>query len=322
MKFKVLITAPYMQKELDDYRDIFKEQDIEIVVPPVRERLSEAELLEWIKDIDGVIAGDDQFTARVLKSAPGLKVISKWGTGIDSFDRKAAADLGIAIRNTPGAFNEPVADQVLGYMLAFARQIPWIDKRMKDGDWNKIQCFSLYGRTLGIIGVGNTGKAVAERAAAFKMRLLGNDVSEIPQDFLDRTGIEMVDKETLLRESDFVSLNCDLNPTSYHIMGRDEFSLMKPTACFINAARGPLVNEPELVEALQHNEIAGAGLDVFENEPLPKDSPLMSMSNVLLSPHNANSSREHWRRIHESTIRNLLEELKKDREPREMALRN
>jgi len=322
MKLKVLITAPYMQKELDDYRNIFKNNNIEIVVPPVRERLSEAELLEWISDIDGVIAGDDQFTARVLKSAPKLQVISKWGTGIDSFDRKAAADLAIAIRNTPGAFNEPVADQVLGYMLSFARQIPWIDKRMKDGDWNKIQCFSLSGRTLGIIGVGNTGKAVAERAAAFNMRLLGNDVSEIPQDFQKKTGISMVDKATLLRESDFVSLNCDLNPTSYHIMGRDEFALMKPTAYFINAARGPLVHEPELVEALQHKKIAGAGLDVFENEPLPKDSPLMLMSNVLLSPHNANSSREHWKRIHESTIRNLLEELKKDREPREMALRN
>lgn len=309
MKFKVLITAPYMQKELDDYRNIFMGNDIEIVVPPVRERLSEEELLKWIIDIDGVIAGDDQFTAGVLKSAPKLKVISKWGTGIDSFDRKAAAELGIAIRNTPGAFNEPVADQVLGCMLSFARQIPWIDKRMKEGDWNKMQCFSLSGHTLGIIGVGDTGKAVAERAAAFKMRLLGNDISEISQNFLARTGIEMVDKKTLLRESDFVSLNCDLNPTSYHIMGRDEFAMMKPTAYFINAARGPLVNEPELVEALKNEKIAGAALDVFEDEPLPKDSPLLLMSNVLLSPHNANSSREHWRRIHNSTIEHLIEEL-------------
>ncbi|RJR15168.1 MAG: dihydrofolate reductase [Nitrospiraceae bacterium] len=309
MKFKVLITAPYMQKELDDYRNIFIKNDIEIVVPPVRERLSEEELLKWIIDIDGVIAGDDQFTARVLKSAPRLKVISKWGTGIDSFDRKAASELGIAIRNTPGAFNEPVADQVLGCMLSFARQIPWIDKRMKEGDWNKMQCFSLSGHTLGIIGVGDTGKAVAERASAFKMRLLGNDISEISQNFLARTGIEMVDKKTLLRESDFVSLNCDLNPTSYHIMGRDEFAMMKPTAYFINAARGPLVNEPELVDALKQEKIAGAALDVFEDEPLPKDSPLLSMSNVLLSPHNANSSREHWRRIHNSTIEHLIEEL-------------
>lgn len=311
MKFKVLITAPYMQKELDDYRDTFWGNDIEIVVPPVRERLSEEELLTCIDDIDGVIAGDDKFTSRVLESAPKLKVISKWGTGIDSFDCKAAARLGIAIRNTPGAFNEPVADQVLGYMLSFARQIPWIDKGMKDGEWDKIQCFSLSGRTLGIIGVGNTGKAVAERAAAFQMRLVGNDISDMPQDFLDRTGMKMVDKETLLRESDFVSLNCDLNPTSYHIMRRDEFSLMKAVAYFINAARGPLMNEPDLIEALQQKKIAGAGLDVFEDEPLPKDSPLRAMSNVLLSPHNANSSREHWRRIHESTIANLLEELKK-----------
>lgn len=309
MKFKVLITAPYMQRELDDYLEVFKKNNLEIVVPPVRERLSEAELLDIMGDIDGVIAGDDQFTEKVLESASKLKVLSKWGTGIDSFDQAAASRLGIAVRNTPGAFNEPVADQVLGYMLSFARQIPEIDREMKSGRWDKIQCFSLAGRTLGVIGVGNTGKAVVERAAAFKMRLLGNDINAMPQDFIEKTGIEMVDKETLLRESDFVSVNCDLNPTSYHIMSRDEFKLMKPAAYFFNAARGPLVDEPALIDALKNRQIAGAGLDVFEEEPLPKDSPLLKMNNVLLSPHNANSSREHWRRIHESTIANLIEEL-------------
>jgi D-3-phosphoglycerate dehydrogenase len=313
MKFKVLITAPYMQPVIQDYIHIFTENDIEVVAPPVRERLSEAELLEIIGDIDGVIAGDDQFTSKVLRSAPRLKVLSKWGTGIDSFDQAAAKELGIAICNTPGAFNEPVADQVLGYMLSFARRIPWIDQRMKDGEWKKLTCFSLSNRTLGVIGVGNTGKAVIKRAKAFQMRLLGNDIAEMPPDFIAETGIHMVDKETLLRESDFVSLNCDLNTTSYHIMGREEFSLMRQGAYFINAARGSLVDEPAVIEALQNNLIAGAGLDVFEDEPLPLDSPLRSMSNVLLSPHNANSSEEHWKRIHESTIANLLEELKKER---------
>jgi len=309
MKFKVLVTAPYMQQEIEDYRDVFKENNIEIFLPPVKERLSEEELLKWIGDIDGVIAGDDQFTSKVLRAAPKLKVLSKWGTGIDSFDQGTAKELGIAIRNTPGAFNEPVADHVLGLMLAFARKIPWITEDMRSGIWNKVTCFSLSGHTLGVIGVGNTGKAVIERALAFKMNLLGNDIAAMPHDFVKRTGIQMVDKETLLRESDFVSLNCDLNPTSYHIMSRKEFSLMKPDAYFINAARGPLVDEPALIETLKKGLIAGAGLDVFEDEPLPQDSPLRSMPNVLLSPHNANSSPEHWRRIHESTIKHLIEEL-------------
>ncbi len=312
MKFKVLITAPYMQPVIKEYMHFFNDNDIEVIVPPVKERLSEQELLEVIGDIDGVIAGDDQFTSKVLRSAPRLKVLSKWGTGIDSFDQITARELGIAIRNTPGAFNEPVADQVLGYMLAFARRIPWIDERMKDGEWEKLNCFSLSNRTLGVIGTGNTGKAVIERAKAFQMRLLGNDIEEMPSEFIDESGIQMVDKEDLLRTSDFVSLNCDLNPSSYHIMGRSEFSLMKRTAYFINAARGPLVDEPAVIKALQNKLIAGAALDVFEDEPLPLDSPLRSMSNVLLSPHNANSSEEHWMRIHESTISNLLAELNKE----------
>ena len=309
MKRKILVTAPYLQPVLQDYMHIFEENDMEVIAPQVRERLSEAELLEYIQDIDGVISGDDKFTAQVLRSAPKLKVISKWGTGIDSIDQDTAEQVGIVIRNIPGAFNEPVADHVLGLMLSFARQIPWITEEMRAGRWKKLPCFSLADKTLGVIGVGNTGKSVIRRAKCFQLRLLGNDISDMPGDFIEETGITMTDKETVLQESDFVSLNCDLNPTSYHLMGKQEFSMMKPTAFFINVARGPLVDEPALIEALHKGQVAGAGLDVFEEEPLPQDSPLLTMPNVLLSPHNANSSAEHWKRIHEKSIANLLEEL-------------
>ena len=312
MKFKVLVTAPYMQPAINDYMDVFESNEIEVILPPVKERLSEKELLGLMADIDGVISGDDEFTAKVLRSAPNLKVFSKWGTGIDSIDHEAAKQLGVAVRNTLNAFTEPVADQVLGYMLCFARKIPWINDDMHSGGWNKLECFSLLNHTLGVIGVGNAGKATIKRAMGFQMKLLGCDIVEMPAQFLAKTGIKMVDKETLLRESDFVSLNCDLNPTSYHIMGADEFRLMKPTAYFMNMARGPLVDEPTLIAALQNNQIAGAALDVFEAEPLPKNSSLRSMTNVLLSPHNANSSQEHWKRIHKSTLAHLLEELQRE----------
>lgn len=311
MKYKVLISAPYLQPFIQDYLHIFKENNIEVIIPKVKERLSEDELLKVIGDIDGVISGDDKFTARVLNSAPKLKVISKWGTGIDSIDKKSAKQLGIVIRNIPGAFNEPVADHVLGLMLSFARRIPWVDVEMKAGRWEKLPCFSLQGKTLGVIGVGNTGKAVVRRAKGFEMNLMGNDIAKMPKRFLKETGIIMTDKETLLKNSDFVSLNCDLNLKSYHIISKAELDIMKPTAYLINAARGPLVDEPALIEALQAGKIAGAGLDVFEEEPLPTTSPLLKMKNVLLSPHNANSSPEHWKRIHEKSIANLLEELKK-----------
>lgn len=311
MTWKVLVSAPYMQPVLDRFQSIFSSNNIELVVPPVNERLSEEDLLQWVGDIDGAICGDDCFTERALQAAPRLKVISKWGTGIDSIDREECARRGIAVRNTPNAFSEPVADSVLGYILCFARQLFWMDRVIRSGMWCKIPARALRECTLGVIGVGNVGKSVVRRAIAFGMRVLGNDLVEMPATFLAETGIKMVSKEELLRESDFVSLNCDLNPTSYHLMSDHEFSLMGPTAFIINTARGPVVDEQALVRALQEGRTAGAALDVFEIEPLPADSPLRQMGNVLLAPHNANSSPEAWERVHRNTINNLLEELQR-----------
>lgn len=310
-KWKILFSAPYMQPYLERFRPRLEAEGCELVVPPVTERLGEDELLPLVRDIDGAICGDDRFTERVLRAAPRLKVISKWGTGIDSIDREAAARMGIAVRNTPNAFTEAVADSVFAYMLCFARRTPWMDRAMKASVWQKIPGFALHECTLGVIGVGHIGKAVLRRAKAFGMRLLGNDIVPIEPAFIAEVGVQMVDKETLLREADFVSLNCDLNPTSYHLMGDAQFALMKPTAYLINTSRGPVVDEQALIRALREGRIAGAGLDVFEEEPLPLDSPLRQFDNVLLAPHNANSSPEAWERVHENTIRNLLEELKR-----------
>jgi D-3-phosphoglycerate dehydrogenase len=312
MYLKVLVTAPYMQMVIDRFRYIFEEKGIELIVPTVKERFDEQELLEWVTDIDGVICGDDQFTQRVLRAAPRLKVLSKWGTGIDSIDQAACKRLGIAVRNSPNAFSEPVADTVLGYILSFARRLPWMDRIMRQGQWRKLPSVSLRERTLGVIGVGNVGKAVVRRAAAFGMRLLGNDLVEMPFDFLVENRIDMISKEDLLQQADFVSLNCTLNPTSFHLISDNEFALMKSTAVIINTARGPIIDEPALVRALKSEQIAGAALDVFEQEPLPAESPLLKMDNVMLASHNANSSPEAWERVHQNTVQNLLVELEKE----------
>ena len=314
MTWKVLVSAPYMQAVIDRFHPLFEENNIELVVPPVDERLEEEELLKWVRDIDGAICGDDRFTARVLSAAPRLKVISKWGTGIDSIDQDACRELGIAIRNTPGAFSEPVADTVLGYVLSFARRLLPVDREMHAGRWQKLPGISLRECTLGVIGVGNVGKAIVRRAAGFGMRVLGNDIVAMPPEFLTESGIQMVPKDDLLRQADFVSLNCDLNPTSLHLIGDREFSLMKYSAYLINTARGPIVHEAAMVRALREGRIAGAALDVFEVEPLPASSPLLQMDNVLLAPHHANSSPEAWERVHENTIRNLLEVLNESAE--------
>ncbi len=303
---KVLVTAPYMQPVIERFRPLFQNSGIELLLAPVRERLSEEELLRWIPGVDGVICGDDRFTASVIESADRLRVISIWGTGIDSIDQEACRRHGIAVRNTPNAFSEPVADTVLGYMLMFARRLHEMDDHMKKGRWEKIPGVALRECTLGVIGVGNCGKAVVRRAVAFGMRILGSDIREMPGDFVSQTGIRMTSKGELLRQADFVSLNTDLNPTSFHIIAADDLSRMKPTAVLINAARGPLVDESALVAALRQKQIAGAALDVFEVEPLPADSPLRQMPNVLLAPHNANGSPAAWERIHQSTIENLL----------------
>ncbi len=161
---------------------------------------------------------------------------------------------------------------------------------MKRGKWEKMPGKTLSECTLGVIGIGNIGKAVTRRARAFGMKVLGNDIIEIDHVFITETGIEMTNLEHLLSNSDFVSINCDLNPTSRHLINAKTLAMMKPEAILINTARGPLVDEKALIEALQAKRLAGAALDVFEVEPLPLESPLLKMDNVMLAPHNSNSS--------------------------------
>jgi D-3-phosphoglycerate dehydrogenase len=303
----VLFSAPYMLPFLDRFRPIFERAGVELIVPEVRERLEETELLKYAGQFDAAICGDDQYTARVLEAcAPRLKVISKWGTGVDSIDIEVAARFGVKVYRTLNAFTLPVADTVLGCILAFARCLPWMDKAVKAGEWGKLPVRSLSECTLGVVGVGTIGKAVIQRARAFGMELLGNDIIEIDHVFLTENGVRMTSLDSLLSNSDFVSLNCDLNPTSFHLINTRTLSLMRPTAVLINTARGPVVDETALVAALQAGTIAGAALDVFEVEPLPAESPLRKMDNVLLAPHNANSSPVAWERVHWNTIHNLL----------------
>ncbi len=310
MKYTVLLTAPYMLPFVDRFKPVFDSYDIELIIPNVEERMEEENILKYAGQFDGTVCGDDRYSARVIEAClPRLKVISKWGTGVDSIDAKACSRFGVKLGRTPNAFTTPVADTVLGYMLAFARRGPWMDKAMKSGEWKKIPGKTLSECTLGVIGIGNIGKAVTRRAKAFGMKVLGTDIIDIDHVFISESGIEMTNLDTLLANSDFVSVNCDLNPTSYHLINATTLSKMKHTAVLINTARGPIVDEKALVAALSSGQVGGAALDVFEFEPLPLDSPLLKMDNVMLAPHNSNSSPTAWERIHWSTIKNLVEGL-------------
>ncbi len=309
-KYQILISAPYLLPFIERFRPVFEHYDCELIIPQVNERLEAHEILKYAGQFDGTVSGDDRYTPEVLRRcSPRLKVISKWGTGIDSIHQQTCAELGIRIGRTLNAFTVPVSDSVMAYVLAFARRQPWMDRAMKSGVWEKIPGRALSECTLGVIGLGNIGKEVLRKAHAFGMTLLGNDIVPIPVDFLEENQVRMVALDELMRQADFISVNCDLNPTSLHIINHDSLALVKPGAILINTARGPLVDESALVLALQQGRLGGAGLDVFEQEPLPADSPLLKMDNVLLAPHNSNSSPTAWEKVHWSTILNLLDGL-------------
>lgn len=306
MTWRILVSAPYFLPVIEDYRSQLEAAGLELIIADVRERLTEEELLPLVPEIHGAICGDDQFTARVLHAAPHLKVISKWGTGIDSIDVDKARCLGIQVCNTPNAFTDCVADTTLGYILNFARQLYRMDRDVRSGKWIKPDAVSLRECTLGVVGVGNIGQAVVRRAISFGMTVLGCDPVSPPQSFIAETDLKLVSLGELLASSEFVTLHCDLNPTSYHLIDHLQLVLMRPTAYLINTSRGAVVNEPALVDALRNGKIAGAALDVFETEPLPLESPLRELNNCLLAPHNSNSGRAAKKRVHESTIDNLL----------------
>jgi D-3-phosphoglycerate dehydrogenase len=310
MTYRILVSAPHAQPIMAWYRAQLEPAGCEVMSREVVEQLSEEELLPIVGEIDGIICGDDRITERVFRAAPRLKVIAKWGTGVDSIDVEAAARRGVIVRNVPDAFTHPVADTVMGYILLFARKFDQLCRDMRSGRWEKRQGVALFEATLGVVGVGNCGRAVVRRAVPFGMRILGCDPRPVPDPFLKETKLNMVLLEELLRESDFVTLHVDLNASSRHLIDECTLRLMKPSAFLVNTARGGLVDEPALVKALDEKRIAGAALDVFEVEPLPPGSPLRRFEQVWLSPHTANSSPRAAQQVHERVVQNLLEVLK------------
>ncbi len=312
MRYKVLVSAPQMREKIFEFKKELDNNDIAIDIANVSQKLSEDQLLSTIKEYDGVIAGDDEFTSKVLKQAKNLRVISKWGVGIDSIDLAEAKNQQIKVYNTPAGFTESVADYVFAFILNLSRNLHKLDRYVRSGKWQREGGWNLHNKTIGIVGVGHIGQAVARRAHGFKMKILGNDIREVPAHILEKYQIKMIEKDDLLKHSDIVSLNCDLNPSSYHLIDMRELNIMKEGAYIINTARGPIINEKALIKALKNRDIAGAGLDVFEKEPLPEKSLLKELDNCILSPHNAYNGATEVEKIHENTVKNLIKSLKEE----------
>ncbi|MEM7588190.1 MAG: NAD(P)-dependent oxidoreductase, partial [Acidobacteriota bacterium] len=198
MTHRVLVTCGHLQRTIDRYRHLLEEHDIEIEMPAVEQQLSEEQLLEMIAGFDGVVAGDDPFTERVLERGQRLRVVAKWGVGIDGIDLEAARRLGIEVTNTPGVFGDEVADVAMGYVVSLARRLHQIDREVRRGQWHQPPGQTLRGQTLGIVGLGCIGQALASRAAAFGMRLAGSDPRQPPEPFLEASRIQLLELGALL----------------------------------------------------------------------------------------------------------------------------
>ncbi|MGR3313939.1 phosphoglycerate dehydrogenase [Roseovarius indicus] len=285
-----------MIKERDRFDKEIRDRGYEPIWVDVEQFLAEDRCLDLVGDIDGWLAGDDQITRAVLEKAlPRLKVIAKWGTGIDSIDSASAKELGVPVLNAPGAFADAVAEVAIGLILMVTRHLGRIDREIRTGGWPKPQGLELKNSTLGMIGYGAIGRRIGELGAAFGMNVRFSDP------FID--GSESVAE--VARAADVLCLACALTPENHHLVNADLLKTMKPGAIVANVARGPLVDTKALVEALQSGHLGGAALDVFEDEPLPADHPLLGFDNVVVSSHNANNGRGAVEAVHARTLSNL-----------------
>ncbi len=243
---------------------------------------SEERLLERIAGAAIVlnIRSSTRFPARVFERSPDLRLLSLWGTGTDNVDLAAAARHGVTVTNTPGVASTSIAEHTLALLLAVARRIPHLDGRVRAGEWPRGQMIQLHGKTLGVIGLGAIGRKFARLGEGIGMRSIAWTMHPDPA-----LGFTLVELDDLLRSSDVVSLHLRLSDQTRGFLGRRELGLLKPSAIFINTARGAIVDEAALIEALAAGKLAGAGLDVFETEPLPAGHPLTRLENVVLTPH-------------------------------------
>jgi D-3-phosphoglycerate dehydrogenase / 2-oxoglutarate reductase len=282
---KVLI-APAPLANLDaSFLHVLREAGLEPVFPTRTHQLTEDELLETLPGVVASLAGSEPYTRRVLAAHPQLRVIARAGVGYDAVDCEAATDHGVAVCIAPGTNQDAVAEHTFMLILALAKHLIPQHVGVKAGGWPRQANIPLRGRTLGIAGLGRIGKAVAVRGAAFGMPLLAYEPYPDP-DFVKQYHVTLVPLERLLAESDYVSLHMPLTPESKYLINRKTLALMKPTAFLVNTARGALISEPDLLEALRERRLAGVALDVFEQEP-PGKLPLFEPDNVVLTAHTA-----------------------------------
>lgn len=302
----VLVTARAFGRFSQEPYEILDKAGCSFAANPWKgKKLAEPELITLVGDIDALVCGEDEVSANVIAAAPKLKVIAKFGVGVDKIDIEAASARGIAVCNTPGANSESVADMTFCLMLGAARQLPRTGAEVRQGLWQSIIGREVFQKTIGIVGLGRIGRAVARRAQGFSMQVLGFDEYPDPQ-WAEQAGVTLVGLDELLHRADFISLHLPASPATRGFIGTAELARMKPTAFLINTARGDIVDEQALYLALRDGKLAGAGLDVFAQEPPGSDNPLLSLKNIVLAPHVAAHTEEAINKMGMMAAENVL----------------
>jgi len=303
----ILVTCRQMQVELPHHRARLESLGYEVIALDLgdRQQFTAEELLRYSQRLVGIIAGDDELSRDFFAGSSQLKTVIRWGIGMDSVDLDAARQFGVNVRNTPGVFANEVADAAFGYILNLARGFVGVDAAVRRGEWPKYEGVTLAGNRLGIVGIGAIGREIARRAAGFNMEVAAFDpfVESAP------VAVSMVDLNALLSTSRFIVLACPLTSETFHLIDAGRLALVRADSYLINVARGPVVRETDLIDALKTGRLRGAALDVFETEPLPMASELRSLPGVVLGAHNASNTRDGVARASRKAVDFLLEEL-------------
>ena len=303
-KFKVVITD-CDHGSIEEEKKEFGRIAAELILAQIEE---EEELIRVCRDADGLLNQYALLTRKVLETLPKCKVISRYGVGVDSVDLKAATDLGIIVANVPDYCMDEVANQTIAMILTLIRKTAFFDRKVKSGEWDfhlGIPIYRTKGKTLGLIGCGKIGLEVAKRISAFGVKVMTFDpyLEKAPE------GIELKDFDSVLKESNFISVHCPLNNSTRHLIGEKEFKKMEKKPLLINTSRGPIIDEKALIHALREGILSGAGLDVLETEPPDSQNPLLRMENVVLSPHIGFYSEESISELKRRTAKNVADVL-------------
>lgn len=309
MKPRVLFGPAPMRDIPHCYEPLLSEAGFELVYPPANRQMTEEELFTLLPGCVASLAGSEPYTRRVIEAGAkaGLKVIARAGVGYDAVDVKAATDHGVVVCYAPGSNHEAVGEHAMMLVLALAKNLIWQHAETKAGNWPRKAQHPVREKTLGIIGLGRTGRATALRALAFRMNVIACDPF-IDGEFAHRHNISLLPLDEVLKWSDYLSLHVPLTDQTRNLIRAETIAKMKPGVMLVNTSRGEVVNEPDLVAALQSKRIAAAGLDVFEREPL-RDHPFQALPNVILTAHTAGvdfRSREDMARFAAEAIVNVL----------------